>query len=194
MARTESKMLPLGTPAPDFILIDAVTNNPVSLKDIRGPKGTVVMFICNHCPYVKHVAPTLARIHRSGGWRASGLRVPNAAAWTPPNEHHPRSMSRDARDRRRTCPLMRTSPGSTPCCVHVGVDDDEAPQGPLFPGSNGPPVVTRSASMRWPRLNPPYSSYRASRVAAGCPRRAPGTTRSRRCWWRGRRCARGSWR
>ena len=62
MARTESKMLSLGTKAPDFTLIDAITNKPVSLKDVRGEKGTVVMFICNHCPFVKHVASQLAEL------------------------------------------------------------------------------------------------------------------------------------
>ncbi len=62
MARTESKMLPLGTKAPDFILVDAVTNKPVSLKNIRGQKGTVVMFICNHCPFVKHVNEEIVRV------------------------------------------------------------------------------------------------------------------------------------
>lgn len=62
MANTESKMLPLGTKAPDFILIDAVSNNPVALKDVRGKKGTVVMFICNHCPFVKHVNEEIVRI------------------------------------------------------------------------------------------------------------------------------------
>ncbi len=62
MARTESNMLPLGTPAPDFSLPDAVSLNQMALKDIRGKKGTVVMFICNHCPYVKHVNDELIRI------------------------------------------------------------------------------------------------------------------------------------
>ena len=62
MARTESKMLPLGTKAPDFTLIDAVTNKPVSLKNVRGEKGTVIMFICNHCPFVKHVNEEIVRI------------------------------------------------------------------------------------------------------------------------------------
>ncbi|HET8803957.1 MAG TPA: thioredoxin family protein [Aequorivita sp.] len=62
MARTESKMLPLGTKAPDFVLIDSVTNKPVSLKNIRGQKGTVVMFICNHCPFVKHVNEEIVRV------------------------------------------------------------------------------------------------------------------------------------
>lgn len=62
MANTESKMLSLGTKAPDFTLIDAVANNPVALKDVRGKKGTVVMFICNHCPFVKHVNKEIVRI------------------------------------------------------------------------------------------------------------------------------------
>lgn len=62
MADTESKMLPLGTKAPDFILVDAVSDKLVALKDIRGKKGTVIMFICNHCPFVKHVNDELVRI------------------------------------------------------------------------------------------------------------------------------------
>jgi len=47
MARTPSNMLPLGTVAPDFTLVDAITNNKVSLNAIKGEKGTVVMFICS---------------------------------------------------------------------------------------------------------------------------------------------------
>lgn len=62
MADTESNMLPLGTKAPSFFLKDAVTKNVIGLNDIRGRKGTVVMFICNHCPFVKHVNEELVRI------------------------------------------------------------------------------------------------------------------------------------
>ncbi len=62
MALTPSTMLPLGTKAPDFTLIDAVTKNPESLSSIKGKKGTVVMFICNHCPFVKHVNEELVRL------------------------------------------------------------------------------------------------------------------------------------
>lgn len=62
MALTESSDLPLGTPAPDFELIDTVSGNPHSLQDVRGEKGTVVLFICNHCPYVKHINPELVRL------------------------------------------------------------------------------------------------------------------------------------
>lgn len=62
MSLTPSNMLPLGTKAPDFSLIDSVTNNLVSLDNVRGEKGTVVMFICNHCPYVKHVNSEIVRV------------------------------------------------------------------------------------------------------------------------------------
>jgi peroxiredoxin len=54
-------MLPLGTPAPDFQLPD-FDGRLFSLKDFGGAKALVVVFMCNHCPYVKHVAPELARV------------------------------------------------------------------------------------------------------------------------------------
>ena len=55
MARTPSNMLPLGTKAPAFSLPDTVSGKTLSLDKIHGKNGTVVMFICNHCPFVKHV-------------------------------------------------------------------------------------------------------------------------------------------
>jgi peroxiredoxin len=63
MVRTPSTMLPLGTPAPDFSLpnIDGTT---VSLGDFKDAAALVVVFMCNHCPFVKHVAPELARFAR----------------------------------------------------------------------------------------------------------------------------------
>lgn len=62
MAMTPSTMLPLGTKAPDFKLTDSVTNQYSSYVDVRGEKGTVVMFICNHCPFVIHVAEEIVRV------------------------------------------------------------------------------------------------------------------------------------
>ena len=55
MVRTASTMLPLGTPAPDFSLPNT-EGNTVSLSDYDGKKALLVIFMCNHCPYVKHVA------------------------------------------------------------------------------------------------------------------------------------------
>jgi peroxiredoxin len=63
MVRTPSTMLPLGTTAPEFSLMN-VDGRTLSLADVAGPRGTVVMFICNHCPYVKHVADQLAALGR----------------------------------------------------------------------------------------------------------------------------------
>ena len=62
MARTPSNMLPLGTQAPNFTLPDPVSDTVISLNDVKGSKGTVVMFICNHCPFVIHVNSTLVDI------------------------------------------------------------------------------------------------------------------------------------
>ncbi len=55
MAKTLSNMLPLGTQAPDFTLKDTNFGKMVSLHDLKSPKATVILFICNHCPFVHHV-------------------------------------------------------------------------------------------------------------------------------------------
>ena len=62
MAETPSTMLPLGTVLPSFALTDAVSGRTLTSQDIRGTKGTLVMFLCNHCPFVQHVLPELKRL------------------------------------------------------------------------------------------------------------------------------------
>lgn len=57
----QSTMLPLGTPAPDFVLPD-IHGGKVSLDDVAGQAATLVMYLCVHCPYVKHVQDELARL------------------------------------------------------------------------------------------------------------------------------------
>ncbi len=64
MARTPSNMLPLGTIAPEFSLKDTVSEKTLDLHALQGEKGTVVMFICNHCPFVKHVNPEISKMAR----------------------------------------------------------------------------------------------------------------------------------
>ena len=59
MALTPSTMLPLGTAAADFTLPDTVSGKTLSLKQLKSDKATVIMFICNHCPFVKHVQQEL---------------------------------------------------------------------------------------------------------------------------------------
>jgi thiol-disulfide isomerase/thioredoxin len=62
MAETLSTMLPLGTPLPAFSLTDAGSGRVITERDVAGRAGTLVMFMCNHCPFVKHVLPELDRV------------------------------------------------------------------------------------------------------------------------------------
>ncbi|MBA2656871.1 MAG: thioredoxin family protein [Tatlockia sp.] len=62
MSKTQSVMLALGTIAPQFSLFDVVSGKMLGLKRSAKDKATVIMFICNHCPYVKHVNKELTRL------------------------------------------------------------------------------------------------------------------------------------
>ena len=62
MARTPSNMLDLGTIAPDFNLLDTKSDAFKNLDSLKGEKGTVIAFICNHCPFVVHVNSKLVKI------------------------------------------------------------------------------------------------------------------------------------
>ena len=73
MALTESTMMALGTEAPDFALVDVVTGKMVRRDDYRGRKALLVMFICTHCPYVKHVEKGLAALGRDYAGQPLGI-------------------------------------------------------------------------------------------------------------------------
>ena len=74
MARTESNMLPLGTIAPDFYLNDRTSETQnMHFNDVKGEKGTLVLFICNHCPFVHHVIDEVVRI--ANDYRVQGLGI-----------------------------------------------------------------------------------------------------------------------
>ncbi len=62
MAMTASTMLPLGTKAPDFQLPDVVSGKTISLSTNAGKQALLVMFICKHCPFVKHIKDELVRL------------------------------------------------------------------------------------------------------------------------------------
>ena len=64
MAQTASTMLPLGTPAPDFSLPEPMTGKTVSLGDFQDAPALLVMVICNHCPFVKHIRQGLIQFAR----------------------------------------------------------------------------------------------------------------------------------
>lgn len=71
MALTPSNMLPLGTRAPQFRLKDTNSNSYYAFEDVKGPKGTLVMFICNHCPFVVHVMDEIIRM--ANDYRVQGI-------------------------------------------------------------------------------------------------------------------------
>lgn len=63
MAYTESNMLPLGTVAPAFSLTEPATGRMISIDEVSsGAKATVVMFLCNHCPYVLYINPEIVNV------------------------------------------------------------------------------------------------------------------------------------
>ncbi|NNC85248.1 MAG: thioredoxin family protein [Bacteroidia bacterium] len=62
MAMTPSTMLPLGTKAPEFNLLDTLSGKNFSLSELKSDKATVIMFICNHCPFVKYVNEQLVQL------------------------------------------------------------------------------------------------------------------------------------
>ncbi|MBP1222758.1 thioredoxin family protein [Flavobacterium sp. 1355] len=73
MAQTPSNMLPLGTIAPDFRLKDTNSNYEYSFEDLKGTKGTLVIFMCNHCPFVLHVINEIVMI--ANDYRVQGIGV-----------------------------------------------------------------------------------------------------------------------
>jgi peroxiredoxin len=72
MAITPSSMLPLGTRAPDFKLTDTISGKTVALEDVKSDKATVIMFICNHCPYVKHIQSQLVQLPKD--YQSKGVK------------------------------------------------------------------------------------------------------------------------
>ena len=73
MVAVPSTMLPLGTRVPDFSLVNAVDGRKVSPADFRDRQALLVMFICNHCPYVQHVMKEIGRV--AAAYRPKGVGI-----------------------------------------------------------------------------------------------------------------------
>ena len=105
MVKTASTMLPLGTIAPDFRLPN-IDGRMLSLSEIATGKGLVVMFICNHCPFVKHVAPELVRLtkdYEARGIRFVGISSNDVAAYPADS---PEMMKQEAAAQGYTFPYL----------------------------------------------------------------------------------------
>ena len=105
MARTPSTMLPLGTKAPDFALVN-VDGSTKSLKDFEGAPALVVIFMCNHCPFVKHLADPLSQF--AAEYMAKGAAIvgisSNDVASHPADS--PEQMVREAEERGYAFPYL----------------------------------------------------------------------------------------
>jgi len=101
-----SMMLPLGTEAPDFSLPDVVTGETVSSSDVGGGEGLLVMFICRHCPYVKHVRQGIASLGRDYADRGLGIVAISSNDVEAYPEDAPASLAEDARDAGYAFPVL----------------------------------------------------------------------------------------
>jgi peroxiredoxin len=76
MARTKSYMLPLGTKAPNFSLTNSIDQSLTSLDQVKGAKGTLVIFMCNHCPYVLHLLDKMVEVsHEIKAWGINTVAI-----------------------------------------------------------------------------------------------------------------------
>jgi peroxiredoxin len=96
MAAVHSTMLPLGTPAPDFRLPDP-SGRLVTRDDLAAAPALVVMFICNHCPYVQHIRDGLAAFGRDYLRRGVAIVAINANDVAAYPEDRPEKMAEEAR-------------------------------------------------------------------------------------------------
>lgn len=105
MVQTASTMLPLGTTAPEFSLPD-VNGKTVSLADFRGKKGLLVIFMCNHCPFVKHLRDALAAFGKE--YQAKGLGMVGISSNDVANypDDSPEKMKAEAAEAGYTFPYL----------------------------------------------------------------------------------------
>jgi peroxiredoxin len=105
MAKTASKMLPLGTRAPSFKLKDT-EGKIIDFDSFKNSRGYLVMFICNHCPYVKHIADELSQVtaeYEKKGIAVFGINSNDVVNYS---EDSFDNMILEKKERRYTFPYM----------------------------------------------------------------------------------------
>ncbi|HUA38444.1 MAG TPA: thioredoxin family protein [Candidatus Sulfopaludibacter sp.] len=105
MALTPSTMLPLGTTAPDFKLPDT-NGKTIALADFKGKTALLVLFICNHCPYVKHIRTGLAQLARDYLPRGVALVGINSNDVANYPEDSPANMKEEVKSAGYTFPYL----------------------------------------------------------------------------------------
>ena len=106
MAKTNSYMLPLGTVAPNFKLPDTISGEQTLLSEVKGTKGTLIIFMCNHCPYVLHLLDKIVEI--SSEIREFGINTVAISSNDVENypDDHPILMKKLAEDRDFSFPYL----------------------------------------------------------------------------------------
>ena len=156
MVRTPSTMLPLGTLAPDFELLN-VDGQMVSYGAAAGKQGTVVMFICNHCPFVKHVADQLAVLGRDYMPRGIGFVAISSNDVSTHQSDSPEQMVAEADERGYPFPYLYDESQEVAKAYHAActpdfyVFDHERKlvyRGQLDPSRPGSDVPVTAADLR----------------------------------------------
>jgi peroxiredoxin len=106
MALTPSLMIDLGSPAADFKLRDVVSGTDKSLDDLKSPISTVIMFICNHCPYVKHIKAELVRLANDYMPKGISFIAINSNDYTAYPEDSPENMQKAAAELKYPFPYL----------------------------------------------------------------------------------------
>ncbi|MBD1913707.1 MULTISPECIES: thioredoxin family protein [unclassified Leptolyngbya] len=105
MALTASTMLPLGTAAPDFQLPDVVTGETVSLETFAGKPALLVIFLCRHCPFVKHVQQEFSRLGKDYASKAAIVAISaNDVSGYP--DDSPENLKQMAQELEYTFPVL----------------------------------------------------------------------------------------
>jgi peroxiredoxin len=123
MALTPSTMLPLGTPAPDFRLPDT-GGKMVALGDFKSAPALAVFFICNHCPYVKHIQAGLAQWARESQARGAAVVAINANDAENYPADSPANMAREARSAGYTFPYLYDESQAVARAYHAACTPD----------------------------------------------------------------------
>jgi len=123
MVRTASTMLPLGTHAPDFELLN-VDGRAVKLTDFAGAPALLVMFICNHCPYVKHIADPLAALVREYQERGVAVVGINSNDATAHPADSPEQMVHEAEQRGYSFPYLYDETQAAAQAYHAACTPD----------------------------------------------------------------------
>lgn len=106
MSDTPSNMLELGTKAPDFKLFDTVNNQLVSLDDFNNAKGLLVVFICNHCPFVQHILDEFVTTAKDLQQKGIGVVTISSNDVENYPDDSPKKMAAEAREKQFSFPYL----------------------------------------------------------------------------------------